>query len=183
MALSRLLIRGHMLQSNEFTYFAYGSNTSEPRLAQRIKTLRRIAIGHLDGYRLTFDKVSKDGSGKCDCELTKDAAHRVWGVLFAIELPEQAALDTFEGDGKGYERQEVEVMTDHGVVAVVTYIATRKAPGLSPYHWYKHHVLFGARAAQFPPKYIAAIESVASVEDPNPARAAEQLAIYDDVPA
>lgn len=169
-----------MLQPNEFTYFAYGSNMSEPRLAQRIKTFRRIAIGHLDGYRLTFDKVSKDGSGKCDCELTRAVAHRVWGVLFAIELAEQATLDTFEGAGNGYERQEVEVTTDHGIVAAITYFATRKATGLGPYHWYKHHVLFGARAAQFPPEYIAAIESVASFEDPKPARAAEQLAIYDD---
>ncbi|WP_233848003.1 gamma-glutamylcyclotransferase family protein [Paraburkholderia sp. HD33-4] len=169
-----------MLQPNEFTYFAYGSNMSEPRLAQRIKTLRRIAIGHLDGYRLTFDKVSKDGSGKCDCELTREATHRVWGVLFAIELTEQAMLDTFEGAGNGYERQEVKVTTDHGIVGAVTYFATRKAPGLSPYHWYKHHVLFGARAAQFPPEYIAAIESVASVEDPKPARAVEQLAVYND---
>lgn len=171
-----------MLEPNEFAYFAYGSNMSEPRLVTRVRTLRRVAIGYLDGYQLTFDKVSKDGSGKCDCSQTKSSGHRVWGVVFAIDVGQLDALDKAEGAGNGYDRQQIQVSTDQGIVNATTYFATRTMPGLSPYHWYKYHVLFGARAAQLPLEYIDAIESVASVTDPMPERAAEQLAIYDDTP-
>ncbi|MBW0448788.1 gamma-glutamylcyclotransferase [bacterium M00.F.Ca.ET.228.01.1.1] len=170
-----------MLQPNEFAYFAYGSNMSEPRLAQRVNPFRRIAIGYLDGYRLTFDKVSVDGSGKCDCEHTGAAGHRVWGVVFAMDVGKQAALDKAEGVGSGYDRHKIELPADIGVITAVTYFATRKKPGLSPYRWYKDHVLFGARAAQLPPEYIAAIEAIASMEDQKPGRADEQLAVYKNV--
>lgn len=167
-----------MLQPNEFAYFAYGSNMSEPRLGSRVRWFRPVAIATLNGYRLTFDKVSVDGSGKCDCEHTGVAGHRVWGVVFAIDVGEQAALDKAEGVGSGYDRHEIELTTDRGVITVVTYFATRKMAGLSPYHWYKHHVLYGARAARLPAEYIAAIEAVPSIEDPRPGQADAELAVY-----
>ncbi|EML1597273.1 gamma-glutamylcyclotransferase [Burkholderia cenocepacia] len=170
-----------MLQQNEFAYFAYGSNMSEPRLSTRVRSFRRIAIGYLDGYKLTFDKVSLDGSAKCDCEHTGLADHRVWGVVFAMDVGEQTALDKAEGRGNGYDRHEIELPTDMGVMPAVTYFATGKRLGLSPYHWYKHHVLFGARAAQFPPEYIAAIEAIASIEDPKPSRVEKELAVYSSI--
>ncbi|MGP8472413.1 gamma-glutamylcyclotransferase family protein [Burkholderia sp. PR2] len=109
-----------MLQPNEFAYFAYGSNMSEPRLAVRVKSFRRIANGYLDGYRQTFDKVSIDGSSKCDCEHTGVANHRVWGVVFAIDVGEQPALDDAEAAGKGYDRHEIELPTDLGVMRAAT---------------------------------------------------------------
>ncbi|VWD54052.1 hypothetical protein BLA50215_06488 [Burkholderia lata] len=170
-----------MLQQNEFAYFAYGSNMSEPRLSTRVRSFQRIAIGYLDGYKLTFDKVSVDGSAKCDCEHTGVADHRVWGVVFAMDVGEQGALDAAEGRGNGYDRHEIEVPTDMGVMTAVTYFATKKKPGLSPYQWYKHHVLFGARAAQFPLEYIAAIEAVVSIEDLKPDRAEKELAVYRSI--
>ncbi|EEA03462.1 AIG2 family protein [Burkholderia sp. H160] len=172
-----------MLKPNEFAYFAYGSNMSAPRLSDRIKPIRHIANGYLDGYQLTFDKVSKDGSGKCDCKHTGEPGHRVWGVLFAIDADSLEALDKYEDAGRTYERQKVQVPTDQGVVDAVTYFATKTEPGLSPYHWYKHHVLYGARAAKLPPDYIAEIERIAGIEDPDAARTAQNLVVYGDTRA
>lgn len=172
-----------MLESNEFAYFAYGSNMSAPRLADRIKPIRHIANGYLDGYQLTFDKVSKDGSGKCDCKRIGEPGHRVWGVLFAIDAGSLPALDKYEDAGHTYERKEIQVQTDQGTVAAVTYFATKTATGLRPYHWYKYHVLYGARAAQLPPDYIASIERVEEMQDIDAARTALNLAVYGEVRA
>jgi gamma-glutamylcyclotransferase len=172
-----------MLKPNEFVYFAYGSNMSAPRLSNRIKPIRHIANGYLDGYQLTFDKVSQDKSGKCDCKRTGEQADRVWGVLFAIEVDSLPALDKYEDAGRTYERQEVQVMTDQGVVSGVTYFATKTEPGLKPYHWYKYHVLYGARAAKLPPDYIAAIEQIEEMQDLDAARIEKNLAVYNDVRA
>jgi gamma-glutamylcyclotransferase len=155
---------------------------SAPRLADRINSFRHMVNSYLDGYQLTFDKVSKDGSGKCDCKCTGEPANRVWGVLFAIDAGSLAALDKYEDAGRTYERQGIQVSTGQGVVAAVTYFATKTEPGLTPYHWYKYHVLYGARAAQLPPDYIAAIERVAAKEDLDAVRTAENLAVYGDIP-
>ncbi|MBR7994230.1 gamma-glutamylcyclotransferase [Burkholderia cenocepacia] len=170
-----------MLNPNEFAYFAYGSNMSVPRLTNRIKPIRHIANGYLDGFQLTFDKASKDGSGKCDCKRTGKPGHRVWGVLFAINASSLPALDKYEDAGHTYERQEVQVSTDQGVVNAITYFATKTEPGLKPYHWYKYHVLYGARAAILPPDYIAAIERTEEIQDLDSARTAQNLAVYGDV--
>ncbi|ASL43977.1 hypothetical protein bAD24_I10825 [Burkholderia sp. AD24] len=169
-----------MLKPIEFAYFAYGSNMSAPRLSNRIKPIRHIANGYLDGYQLTFDKVSKDESGKCDCKRTGEPGHRVWGVLFAIDADSLAALDKYEDAGRTYERQEVQVMTDQGAVSAITYFATKTELGRKPYHWYKYHVLYGAREAKLPPDYIAAIEQFEAIQDLNTVRIEENMALYRD---
>ncbi|WP_321956322.1 gamma-glutamylcyclotransferase family protein [Paraburkholderia bannensis] len=170
-----------MLKPNEFAYFAYGSNMSAPRLSRRIDPIRHIANGYLDGYQLTFDKVSKDGSGKCDCKHSGEPGHRVWGVLFAIDADSLEALDKYEDEGRTYDRQKVQVRTDHGVIVAVTYFARKSEPGLRPYHWYKYHVLYGARAAKLPADYIAEIEEVEELQDLDAARTEKNMAVYGSV--
>jgi gamma-glutamylcyclotransferase len=58
-------------------------------------------------------------------------------------------------------------------------VAIRKEQGLRPYHWYKQCVFAGARAANLPDDYIAALESVESTPDAdaNEARAARENAM------
>ncbi|MFM0718243.1 hypothetical protein PQQ73_18080 [Paraburkholderia strydomiana] len=57
-------------------------------------------------------------------------------------------------------------------------MATRKQPDLRPYHWYKNHVLTGARQAKLPVEYIAAIESAKSIDDPKQDRVARESQIW-----
>ncbi|RQR26174.1 gamma-glutamylcyclotransferase family protein [Burkholderia sp. Bp9142] len=169
-----------MLNPNEFLYFAYGSNMSVERLVTRSPSARVVATGFLTGYRLVFDKFSrKDGSGKCDCEKTDARDDRVYGVLYAVTDTDRHALDEAEGAGFGYDSRHVDVETEQGMLPADTYIATNKQPGLHSYHWYKNHVLAGARQAHLPASYIAAIEQVDSVDDPNSARAARESGIYN----
>ncbi|WP_412022088.1 gamma-glutamylcyclotransferase family protein [Burkholderia cepacia] len=169
-----------MLNENEFLYFAYGSNMSVERLVLRTPSARVVAIGYVPGHRLVFDKVSrKDGSGKCDCERTDARNDSVCGVLYAITEADRRALDKAEGAGYGYEPCQVNVETEQGPVLALTYIATDKRQGLNPYHWYKRHVLAGARQAHLPASYIAAIEQVQSIDDPDSERAAQECRIYD----
>jgi len=61
----------------------------------------------------------------------------------------------------------------------MTYVATGIAEDLQPYSWYVNHVLIGANETPLPGSYIQnKILSVASVDDKNKARDAEQRAIY-----
>ena len=131
----------------------------------------------MKGYRLTFDKVSRDGSGKCDLEATGNPADRVWGVLFRIAANEADALDDFEGLGEGYCKSEVQAMAQRGVSAAVAYFATKKDVTRLSYHWYRALVMAGAVEHELPAVYVEAIEKVASVQDPDARRRAEKEAI------
>ena len=160
-----------------FLYFAYGSNMFARRLAARTPSAVRITTAFIKGRRLTFDKVSTDGSGKCDIEATGNPADRVYGVLFRIATAEEGALDEAEGLGHGYRKDEITVVTSEGTVAVMAYIAIEKDPKRRPYDWYKAFVLQGAVENALPAAYIESIRAVPSQTDPDTTRRARNEAL------
>lgn len=160
-------------------YFAYGSNMHSKRLGRRLGSARRLGVYALRQHTLRFHKVGKDGSAKCDAFHTGEAADVVWGVLYEINLGDEATLDSVEGLGVGYRKEAVCLANAEGASAVAfTYRAIRINAALLPFAWYKRHVLEGAREAGLPVDYIASIASQAAIEDPCAARASTELAIY-----
>jgi gamma-glutamylcyclotransferase len=121
-----------MFTTDEFAYFAYGSNMSARRLVARVPSARVVASGFVSGCRLAFDKISNDGSGKCDCESTGVAGDRVYGVIFGVAFRDRVVLDRFEGAGAGYEPETVHVETNVCGLDALTYFATKKRFGLTP---------------------------------------------------
>src|SRR5687767_12544647 len=103
--------------AGKFLYFAYGSNILNERLRSenRARSATFHASGYVTGRSLTFDKASKDGSGKCDMQLTDDANDRVEGVLFWIGDADKSRLDDAEGLNCGYVETVVEVVTENNV--------------------------------------------------------------------
>ena len=163
--------------SGTFLYFAYGSNMFARRLAARTPSAVRITTAFIDGRRLTFDKVSTDGSGKCDIEATGNLADRVYGVVFRIATAEERALDEAEGVGHGYRKDEITVATLEGTLAAMAYIATKKDPKRRPYDWYKAFVVQGAAENELPADYIGLIRVVPSQTDSDAARRARNEAL------
>ena len=164
---------------NEFMYFAYGSNMSIRRITRRVSSASVIKTASLHGHRLGFRKVGRDGSAKCDVEHTQQKGHVVIGVLFKLLLADKHILDRIEGLGNGYEQKHVTVHTNTGDRHKAhTYYATHINDSLSPYHWYKEHVLTGAREHCLPLDYIRMIENVDAIHDPDSDRHDQELAIY-----
>ena len=156
--------------------FAYGSNMLSSRMCapNRVPSAKPFKTGYIEGYRLTFDKASKkDGSGKCDAELTQSDKDRVYGVLYTIERSEKHKLDEAEGLHHGYEEKDVDVITANGVKTAVMYYATSKDPSLKPYHWYKALVVAGAVEHELPFPYVEWLRTIESVQDQDAARRIE----------
>jgi len=163
-------------------YFAYGSNMLSRRLRASNRTPSAVAvgIGFVSGRRLTFDKVSTDGSGKCDIEVTSNRDNRAYGVLFEIEVAEKPALDYAEGLGEGYREERVEVIAGSNTHEAITYGATSKESALRPYHWYKALVVAGAVEHGLPETYVDCLKTFDSQEDPNEKRRAENESFLFD---
>ena len=160
--------------------FSYGSNMSFRRLAARVDSARFVAVATLAEHALRFHKVGlKDRSAKCDADHTGDANDRVIGVVFEISPEDKRRLDRIEGLGFGYREKQAEVVAADGKRLLVRlYVARHIDPSWKPYHWYKHHVLIGARENNLPEDYIAGIDAVESIEDRNEKRRAREFSIY-----
>ena len=160
--------------------FSYGSNMSQRRLQARVPSARFIAVAELTAHRLRFHKPASDGSAKCDAEETGNPWDWVTGVVYELDDSEKPDLDRHEALGFGYDEKQVELKTEQGTLRAWMYYATRINNSLKPFHWYKDHVLIGARENGLPADYITQIEAVESIDDPKPERHARELSIYSN---
>lgn len=163
-------------------YFAHGSNLWTPRLEHRVGPVLALGVGVLDGFALRWHKRSSDGSGKCD--VVAIAGAQVWGVLYDVAAHQMQTLDTVEGVGHGYERDETLSVTHNGAVVPVSTYRAQPAHidgALLPFDWYHALVLAGARRHTLPRAYIAAIARQPVRADPDVARAARESAWLDAI--
>jgi gamma-glutamylcyclotransferase len=127
----------------------------------------------LPAYRLVFNKLSRDKSGKAN--LHNDPSAAVWGVLYSIPDDQLDVLD--RGEGKGYRRQSVRLYAMRGT-ALDAWAHIAVAPStdstLRPYSWYKQFLVEGAKEHGLPVPYIEALETIAAVEDPDVTRDQER---------
>jgi gamma-glutamylcyclotransferase len=135
-------------------YFAYGSNMDTPQMQQRLEAVRIVGQARFKGYRLVFDKISKDRTGKAN--LLKDEQSEVWGVVYEMTDEQMRKLDSFE---RGYDRAKVEVELDNGKrLQVYTYISEKRDPSLRPKTEYVNTIINGANKHGLPKEYIRKLQ-------------------------
>src|SRR5208282_3249315 len=159
-----------------FLYFAYGSNMCTKRLVRRGGEVKKVAVGYITGRTLCFDKMSDDGSGKCDCARSKNDADKVYGVIFRVNTDRRDHLDELE---RGYvtEAVTINLIQENGVGTsraadsegnviekVLIYVAdeNKKSTLLRPYNWYKRLVLLGTKEHDLPAEYVSQIRAVST---------------------
>jgi gamma-glutamylcyclotransferase (GGCT)/AIG2-like uncharacterized protein YtfP len=165
-----------------FVTFAYGSNMLARRINERCPSATLLGMGTLEGHELLWHKRSADGSVKCDVVETPTAGAVVFGVLFRIAKAEERALDKAEGVGRGYERGTVTVTCDGESHSASIYFATDIDDSLRPYTWYKALVVAGAKEHGLPAAYVAHLEAVAAVMDPDAGRHKSNMAMVNNSP-
>jgi len=144
-------------------YFAYGSNLSQRRLAERIPGPECQGPARLADYRLSFNKHSADGSGKAN--LVASPGEEAWGVLWTIAREDWPTLDGFE---PGYVRTPCSAVDAAGQPrAASVYLWPGAGPEEAPYDWYLAYLLEGARENQLPAEYVRRLAAVRSRPDPS----------------
>ena len=141
--------------------FCYGSNMNTERITERCSSSRFISRAKVNGYKLVFNKKSKDKSGKANLIYTGDKS-LVWGVIFDISEDQKPLLDKAEGLGRGYDDYKLIVINDlEQEIECVCYIATDEKyldNNLKPYDWYKEYCLIGAKQHNLPEEWILVLE-------------------------
>jgi len=162
------------------TYFAYGSNMASYRLLSRIPGAKQVSTAILAEHRLRFHKSDNGESGKCNIELTGKKSDSVHGVVYQFSPTEKKILDHYERLGTDYSEKPIQLTTHYGqALSAYTYYALIIDENLTPYDWYKEHVIRGAREHNLPADYIDQINKIPSKRDPDYIRSKRELAIYD----
>jgi cation transport regulator ChaC len=141
-------------------YFAYGSNLLSDQMVARTGPIRtgdeRPRIARLANYRLVFNMLGSDG------QIYANIVTPGGGVLGVVYRCGREALQKLDGYERGYERQELAVIDDHGVeLPAVVYIAR---PGKvtaegRPSDAYLQKIVSGAREHGLSEEYIRALEA------------------------
>ena len=143
--------------------FCYGSNMNTERITERCSSSRFISRAKISGYKLVFNKRSKDKSGKANLVYTGDKS-LVWGVIFDISEDQKPLLDAAEGLGKGYDEYKLRVINDlEQEIECVCYIATDSKyldDNLKPHDWYGDFCLLGAKEHNLPKEWILTLEQL-----------------------
>ena len=153
--------------------FAYGSNMNLNRLSQRVPSAVKALNAYLPRYKLMCNKVSKDGSSKANIMKSDFPGEIVWGVLFNIDAKEKPLLDKAEGLGLGYNEDTLTFYDEfNNPHPAKVYIAEGKAIDniLLPYDWYKEFIVIGAIQNHLPEEYIALLQSIPCIPDPDEKR-------------
>ena len=149
-----------------FLYFAYGSNMLPARLQRRCSSARFVGCGEAAGWDLEFSKVSNDESGKATMFSSDDALTP--GALFEIADSDLDALDTVEGAGAGYDRDDhfgVAIAGTNQPVMAKTYLASAIDRRLKPYDWYLALVIAGASFHAFSEGYLTRLQGIDHLTD------------------
>ncbi len=139
-------------------YFAFGSNMLTKRLEERIGKCGCLGRAILKKYKLAFNKLAKDGSGKANIVFTGNNDNHVYGVCFNLDEDQLNTLDEFE---IGYIRDVVKVSIGTNIMEAATYIANSEAvhDNLHINKKYLQFCIDGGKEHGLPKDYIQFLES------------------------
>ena len=95
--------RRHILSSKPTWYIAYGSNMSQARLDTRVKDIKEVRSGYLEGFELVFNKQTTNGNAYANIKY-RGAGYRCPFVAYLIDEDQLDELDYVEGEPIHYVR-------------------------------------------------------------------------------
>lgn len=165
------------MKQKTFYFFSYGSNLLLKRIKNRCSSVEVVERKKLTGYKLSFNKLSKDGSGKANIVETNNDSDFVMGIVHRINWHDKPIFDRAEGLIQGYELKTVfyyPPITRSYISTEEKYLTNKK-----PYKWYLRLVIEGAKENNFPEEYIDYLKSIETKADEDECRRLKQLSAID----
>jgi len=137
-------------------YFAYGANIDPDRMSARVKGVRGLGPGHLDGFRLEFTLRDRDWGGGV-ANIRPEPGGRVWGMLWLASDKAFSVLETYQGDQSSWRREPVQVQGVDGPVDAFTFRVDRIANFVRPTALYLSHLRRAMKKQDFPNEAFEAL--------------------------
>lgn len=175
------MIEHEAKQQKSFYIFSYGSNMLYSRISNRCPSVEVVDKVCIPGFKLDFNKLSRDDSGKANITKTDNKDDFIWGVIHRISWNDKPELDKAEGLGHGYDLVSMNKLsiTTNFNHHIKSYISTDKKyhTRKKPYAWYMQLVIEGAKENGLPDEYINQLKNIGSKPDKNERRKLKELSI------
>lgn len=106
-------------QSSSQWVVAYGSNMCSARLEARVGKVDRAMAGHLEGYRLVFNKQACHGDSCYANAVWSSTHHRCPAVAWKLTTDQVEQLDHYEGAPRHYLRVTLPFRKNDGETRIV----------------------------------------------------------------
>ena len=148
---------------------------------ERVPSAELVSVAEHSRHKLTFHKISNDGSSKCNLFNSGSESDLIYGAIYKLRSEHKNELDKFEGIG--YKDKQITLKHNGNEYTCFTYLAQQShiVNNLKPYHWYKKLIILGSQYLEFPDWYISLIEAVESMEDSDPARRKEKETLIEKI--
>jgi len=134
-------------------YFAYGSNMSHKQMQQRCPNSLFITASSLKDYKFVYDGYSENRKGAV-ANIIKSPGSVVLGGIYEITQVDLQELDKYEGYRDTYNRREMKVENDAGMIyTAIVYYRTGKKQA-KPSAKYRQRVIDGANDCSINKDYI-----------------------------
>lgn len=148
-----------MNKTGSILYYAYGSNMSAKKMTGWSMGAQFVSNARLDDWCISMDKKGKDGFARAT--IVNRLGEHVWGVVYKIPKANIERLDSYEGLGRGYQAEWVEVVTPEGrILKVYTYVGLNLKKGLLIHGWYRDYIIKGAQEHNLPKEYVTKLEGI-----------------------
>ena len=139
-------------------YFAYGANLHVAQMKSLCPKSTPVCPARLVGYRLTIaPPEASPGNQPGWATVTPDKGAETPGALFRLHPADLPALDHFEDYPSLYTREEVEILTDDGLLQAMLYIMRHPLQSARPAAHYVETLRQGYRDFDLP---MEALEGV-----------------------
>ncbi|MBT3983205.1 MAG: 5-oxoprolinase [Bacteriovoracaceae bacterium] len=139
---------------SENLVFCFGSNMDIHQIKNRCPSAKVIKRATAHDYELRYTRYSEARKGGV-ADMMAAPGHKVWGLLVSITDEDLKTLDHFECSNRGYERIEIDVKGDNGVVQhAYAYDVIDKKPNIAPNKLYEWQVYLGAYNIAAPEYYL-----------------------------
>ena len=148
----------------EVNYFAYGSNMDQQRLLSRDVIFSKKLKGMITNWQLVFNKVARNKEGVGWANIVPKESSVVEGIIYKITEQSIANLDYYEGYPDHYEKKEMPVESNDGILNCIVYVAkpTKVSEGLKPTKEYLNHLL---KENEFLSKsYLSHLEKIQTID-------------------
>ena len=135
---------------SEKLYMAYGSNLNLSQMKYRCPTAKVVGASEIKDYELVF----RGGRYGAVATIEPCKGNSVPVLLWEIQSNDEKALDRYEGYPSFYEKEDMEVILNGGVVSAMVYVMTPGHEFGEPSEHYRRGIEEGYISAGFYTKIL-----------------------------
>lgn len=143
-------------------YFSFASNMDEKQMRERVCNPKKVGIGYIPNYGITFNRKGSYRSGGV-ASIVREPGERTYGIIWLLSQTDFEKLDDVE-DPAAYSRRKKFVVDEQGKKRLCYVYVAKPVGTFTPDPTYLELVISAAKKEGLPSHWISKLESFRSTQ-------------------